>query len=118
MSFQERLKELLEENQINYNVLAVKTKIPVTTLSNYINRGSSPSITQLNILADFFEVSVDYLIGRSDDFGNIVISSGTPAELSEQEKDLLNNFNKLSIFERDSILVQVEALAKKQLIKK
>ena len=120
MLFQQRLKDLLKENQLTYSAVAVETGIPITTLSNYINRGSSPSILQLNLLADFFEVSVDYLIGRSDDFGNVnVVTNG--AELSEHEKTLLECFDKLDIYERESILIQVKALAKRnesQTIKK
>ena len=112
MLFQQRLKELLKENQLTYSAVATKTGIPITTLSNYINRGSSPSITQLNLLADFFEVSVDYLIGRADDFGNVnVITNG--AELSKDEKTLLECFGKLGPFEREAIMIQIKALARK-----
>lgn len=112
MFFRERLKDLIKENQLTYSAVATKTGIPITTLSNYINRGSSPSIIQLSLLADFFEVSVDYLIGRSDDFGNVnVITNG--AELSKDEKTLLDCFNKLGPFEHEAILIQVKALAKK-----
>ncbi len=113
-----RLKELRKNKALTQKQVAQAIGVSAQSYGYYENWINKPDPETLSLLADFFEVSVDYLIGRSDDFGNIVISSGAPAELSEQEKDLLNNFNKLSIFERDSILVQVEALAKKQLIKK
>ncbi|MBQ3219820.1 MAG: helix-turn-helix transcriptional regulator, partial [Clostridia bacterium] len=64
MNFRERLKELLEEKQIKYNSVAQQTEIPVTTLSNYINRGSIPSAEQLIKLANYFNCSIDYLVGR------------------------------------------------------
>ena len=67
MNFQTRFKELLEEKNISYNQVAKQTGIPVTTLSNYINRGSIPSMIQLIILADFFDCTIDYLVGREDD---------------------------------------------------
>lgn len=72
MEFKERLREILKERELNYNTLAKRTGIPVTTLSNYINRSSSPSIIQLRILADYFDCSIDYLVGREDEFGNII----------------------------------------------
>ena len=72
MQFKERLREILKERELNYNTLAKRTGIPVTTLSNYINRSSSPSIIQLRILADYFDCSIDYLVGREDEFGNII----------------------------------------------
>ena len=120
MTFQQRLKDLLDENQIRYITLAHKTGIPVTTLSNYINRGSSPSITQLVEIANFFNVSIDYLVGREDDFGNVTVA-GDGVRLSEQERELLDAFDTLGPFERDGILVQVKALAKmnkREVIKK
>ena len=109
MEFKERLKELLDENGLNYNTLAKKTGIPVTTLSNYINRSSYPSIVQLKILADYFNVSVDYLIGREDEFGNV--SLGSSSSLTKDEQTLLSCFNKISPFERETILKQIKALA-------
>ena len=113
MAFQERFKELLDEKLISYSSVAKKTGIPVTTLSNYINRGSIPSMIQLTLLADFFGCSVDYLIGREDDFGNVSVSS-SPSDLSKDEKTLLERFRKLGPFERESILVQIDALSSEE----
>lgn len=112
MTFQQRLTELLKDNQINYRTVAVKTDIPVTTLSNYINRGSSPSITQLSILADFFEVSVDYLIGRSDDFGNITVAANG-AELQHDEQRLLTAYRSLNKIEQEKLIDDAEFYAKR-----
>lgn len=112
MEFRERLCDLLAEKNINYNTLAKKTNIPVTTLSNYINRGSSPSIIQLNALADFFECTVDYLLGREDDFGNVTVNSPMQ-ELTYLEQRLLTSFNKLDIDEKEKIISDVEYFAGK-----
>lgn len=104
MMFQKRLQELLEERQIRYNALAQKTGIPVTTLSNYINRGSSPSITQLRALADFFDVSVDYLIGREDD----LISYSQNNVFTNKEKRLLKAFMQLDEDAQEKLISDVE----------
>ncbi len=69
MFFVKRLKELVAENGLSYNALAKSTGIPVTTLSNYINRGSLPTAPALCTLAEYFGCSVDYLLGLEDDFG-------------------------------------------------
>jgi len=105
MTFLERFKELINENKINYRTLALKTKIPVTTLSNYINRGSIPSATQLSVLADFFDVSIDYLLGREDDFDNVV---ATTSNLTERESRLLKAFGTLSALEQDKLIADAE----------
>ena len=102
MTFTERLHDLMIEKDINYNTLAKKTSIPVTTLSNYKNRGSLPSITQLSILADFFNCSIDYLVGREDDFGVIQVSGQQPLTTLQQE--LLHYFDKMSDSQKNRLI--------------
>lgn len=101
MNFQERLKELLEIRGLKYNTLSQKTGIPVTTLSNYINRGSSPTITQLSILADFFNVSIDYLIGREDDFGNLVSADSS---LTTEEWELVRSYRNCDRLDKEKLI--------------
>lgn len=115
-----RLKELRKEKGLLQADVAKVLSKTITCICDWERGRTEPSIDDLQKLANFFEVSVDYLIGREDDFGNIVVSSGASAELSGQEKELLENFNKLNIFERDAILIQVKALAnqKEPVIKK
>ena len=115
-----KIKELRIEKKLKQKDVASSINIATNTLSQFENNNGRPSLEVLTLLADFFNVSLDYLVGREDDFGNIVVSSGVPAELSGQEKELLENFNKLNIFERDAILIQVKALAnqKEPVIKK
>lgn len=102
MTFQQRLTELLAENKINYNFLAKQTGIPVTTISNYINRGSHPTVIQLIILADYFKCSIDFLVGREDDFGNVTTLEKN--NLSTKEQNLLNIFRNLSNEKQDKLL--------------
>ncbi len=103
--FQKILKELLEERQIKYNAVAQQTGIPVTTLSNYINRGSSPSITQLRLLADFFDVSVDYLIGR---VGDDLATFDKDKVFTEKEQRLLKAFIRLDAVAQEKLIAQAE----------
>lgn len=117
--FQTRLKELIKEKNLTYSFVAKQTRIPVTTLSNYLNRGSVPSIIQLRSLADFFECSIDYLVGREDDYGNVIAGQSTDQTLTKDESTLLEAFRSLGPFEREAILIQINALAgEKSLIKK
>ena len=101
--FLERLTELMnikcDGKQV---VLAERTGIAQGTISCYFTRGSMPSADQLIRLANFFNCSVDYLLGREDDFGFIQSNADeyTSAEkrivsiyrgLSEREKALFDN---------------------------
>ncbi|MCL6479743.1 MAG: helix-turn-helix transcriptional regulator [Peptococcaceae bacterium] len=66
--FADRIKELRKENNIPMSKLAealgLKSKAAISQFENGINL---PSLDTLVALADFFDVSLDYLVGRSDD---------------------------------------------------
>ena len=107
-----RIKELRLEKQLSQKELASIIGCNQTAVGKYERGFLEPNITTLTLLANFFNVSVDYLIGRADDFGNVnVVTNG--AELTKDEKTLLDCFNKLGVFERDAILIQIKALARK-----
>ena len=64
--FKERLKELRLERNISQQDLGKIVNASKMAVSHWEKGHSEPSISQLIILSDFFEVSVDYLIGKSD----------------------------------------------------
>lgn len=64
--FAERLTDLMQENHLNIKELSAKTKIPRATINGWTLKIASPKIDNLIILADFFGVSVDYLLGREN----------------------------------------------------
>lgn len=66
-----RLFELRTEKQLSQRDMAKALNISQGTYNNWENSNTQPSIEQLIALSKFFEVSVDYLIGNSDDFGVI-----------------------------------------------
>ena len=63
MKFKDRLRELRIEKNISQQQLGNVVKMAV---SHWESGHSEPSIAQLIILSDFFDVSVDYLIGKTD----------------------------------------------------
>lgn len=62
----ERIKELMKEYGLNQVKLAARIGVKQNTVSSWVNGIKEPSIRSLWLLADFFEVSVDYLIGRTE----------------------------------------------------
>ena len=119
MEFIERFKELLNENQLTISDVSVKTGLPRSTVSSYINRKSSPSVLQLKSLANLFGCSIDYLVGRDDDYQIVSSGQSTDQTLSKDEKTMLDAFRTLGPFEREAILIQIKALAgEKSFIKK
>ena len=106
MEFKNILQELLKEKQMNYNQLSKETGIPVTTLSNYINRNSTPSIYQLEILSKYFNTTIDLLIGKEKKENKTII-------LNSKENKLLKFFSLLSEDEKDKIIEDCEYFANK-----
>jgi transcriptional regulator with XRE-family HTH domain len=66
MFFNDRLKALREDNDLTQEELAKILHINRSTLSNYENIGREPNYTLLIKIADYFNVSLDYLLGRID----------------------------------------------------
>ena len=113
MDFFIRLKELTTENNLTVKALSEATKIPRTTINNYMNRGSIPSITQVIVLADFFGCSVDYLIGREDDFGVIQSINPEQRSLTDSERELIDIFRSLSEARQETLLDTMRVMGSK-----
>ena len=65
ISFKDRLKELRLEKNLTQTDLAKVVNMSKMAISHWEKGNSEPSINQLIILSEFFEVSVDYLIGKN-----------------------------------------------------
>ena len=62
----ERLRELMKEEGLNQVKLAEKVGVKQNTISNWLSGKKEPSITSLWLLADYFNVDIDYIVGRKD----------------------------------------------------
>lgn len=70
VGFPERLKKLREERGLSQEELALKLDIPRTSITHYENPKGEvrlPRGKRLESIVDFFGVTVDYLLGRSDE---------------------------------------------------
>ena len=65
--FAERLQELMKEQGLNQVKLAEGAGVKQNTISAWLLKKKEPSVTSLWLLADYFGVDVDYLIGRKSD---------------------------------------------------
>lgn len=89
MEFSKRLKKLREEVGLSQEELAEKLNIPRSSVSHYEGEHARlPRQKRLNEIADFFGVSVDYLIGRAN-----------TKKLTEDEKDFIKDSKELTIGE-------------------
>ena len=63
----QRLREMREKKGENQEQIAKLLGISRTSNTKYENGLHDPSMESLNILAEHFNVSTDYLLGRTDD---------------------------------------------------
>lgn len=65
-TFRKRLKELRIERNVSQQELGKLVNTSKMAVSHWESGHSEPSIAQLITLSTFFEVTVDYLIGKTD----------------------------------------------------
>lgn len=65
--FSKRLKELRTAKNLSFQEMGNVTYLGTLAYKNLEYAEKSPSLSTLIALADYFNVSLDYLVGRSDD---------------------------------------------------
>lgn len=66
MNLKERMKELRKERKLRQEDIAVDLDIAVTTYCRYELGMRDPTLAVLVRMADYYDVTTDYLLGRSD----------------------------------------------------
>ncbi|MBP3337456.1 MAG: helix-turn-helix transcriptional regulator [Clostridia bacterium] len=89
-----RIAELRKEKHLNQVGLAMELNISQYMVSAYENERHQPTADMLITLADFFKVSIDYLIGRSDI--RYQAEDILKNNLTKKEIQLLNLFKELA----------------------
>ncbi|MBR3803908.1 MAG: helix-turn-helix transcriptional regulator [Clostridia bacterium] len=109
MKFSSIFRSLLSEQGFTQQSIANKLNTTQQTVSRWINGQNEPDLKMLNSLADIFNCSVDYLLGREDDFG--VIAGNSNLALTSNESEMLSYFKLLSADLQREAIGFVKALA-------
>lgn len=64
--FNTRLRTLRQEKKLTQSELAQEMNVAKTTIAAYEQGKNEPSMSMLIKISDFFNVSIDYLLGNSD----------------------------------------------------
>ena len=64
MDFSDTLRMLIEEKDITQKELAKQLHLAPSTLGSYVQGSREPDFSTLKQIADYFEVSTDYLLGH------------------------------------------------------
>ncbi|MBQ2743311.1 MAG: helix-turn-helix transcriptional regulator [Oscillospiraceae bacterium] len=91
-NFRNRIRDLREDMDLRQVDVANATGIDQKTLSNYETGKTNPDSTSLIKLANFFGVSIDYLVGYSS------INIKNNKDLSTRLEKIVNEINELRKF--------------------
>ena len=83
----DRLRALRQSINVSQNKLASVLKLPQSGINRYENNQCEPSAKILLRYADFFDVSLDYLYGRTDNPKGKVYSNEPDLEKLHPEMD-------------------------------
>lgn len=98
-----RIAMLRKEKGWGQKQLASYLKVSVSTISNYEQSVHSPDLSILSKLADLFEVSADYLLGRTDSRCSLLdLNEGLAGEYTFQ--DLADTVLAIDAQERKSLM--------------
>lgn len=75
-----RILDLMQKNGITAHKLEVEAPIAISSIQAWKNGKSKPSLEAVSKIADYFGVSVDYLLGKTD--------NPTPPEKSDGKPKL------------------------------
>ena len=100
-----RLKELREEKSISQQKLVENLGISQASVSKYEKGLAEPNLQLLCRMAEYFHVSADYLIGKSEHKSPLQTDS-----LSEEDAQLLYRFQTLAPHQQEKVQIYIAGL--------
>ena len=97
----ENLKKLREEVKISQKQLAEFIGVSQQSINKYENHNIEPDIETMIRIADYFNTSVDYLIGHTD--LRRKIEETQPYDLNANECQIIDRYRKLSTTQKNCI---------------
>jgi transcriptional regulator with XRE-family HTH domain len=102
--------KLCEKNHTKPNTIAKEIGISSATCTKWKN-GAIPNGETLLKLAERFNCSVDYLLGRTDEPNLITTKSKV---IAKDDEELLNLINNLPLVERAKIILALDEMKNKE----
>ena len=99
MSFGKTLRILIEERNMTQKELAKQLNLAPSTIGNYIQDVREPDFSTLKVLANYFDVSIDYILNLTN-----IKEKYSPSKIV----NVTNNMNRLNEIRNDLDLLQIE----------
>lgn len=108
--FSENLKTLRKQKRLTGAKLAHKLNISHSTLASWETGRHIPHLADIIRIADFFEVSIDELLGRNEEITNLIDSNNTDPQETFFENffDFLKKHEEFSDKDVEDIQLMIE----------
>lgn len=106
-----RLKEIRIENGKTQQDIVNYLHCSYNKYASWEQGRTQPSIEDLIILSDYFNVSIDYLVGREAEDGVVIVSGN---ELSKDESALIDKLRCLDPLNKELAYQYVDFLSERQ----
>lgn len=108
----ENIKKLRKEKGFSQQELANRFHVSQQSIHKYENDLATPDFRLLIDMAEFFNTSVDYLIGATDVRCRII--EREECMLDEEEQLLIKNYRALSTYQRKIVSMVMEGYNEKK----
>ena len=109
MNFGNNLKDLRETWNITQGQLAEYLQVSRPTIAGYETKSRQPDFEKLEKIANYFHVSIDYLISGSE-AANIDIHLKKEPNEKSLDRDVIMAYRKLSLESKQDVLKYIELL--------
>ena len=106
MALADKLRTLRLENNMTQEYVAERMNMARSTIAGYETKNRQPSHEKLTAFANLFHVSIDYLL--NDESTEIILAESR--ELSDDARDLLIRYQRLSIRSKKDLFKQLHLL--------
>ena len=103
----EKLKQLRIEKGISQQQLADVIMVSQQSINKYENHNVEPEISTMIKIANYFNVSVDYLVGRTEI--RDIVTKEKMSDLSDSEVKVIEGLRKLKSKQKDCVLTVIDS---------
>ena len=100
------LRKLREEKGISQKQLGDVIRVSQQSVNKYENHSVEPDISTMTAIADYFCVSLDYLVGRTQIKSPAKITSR--CDLTSEEQIFIEKYRSLNEKQKESIAIIIE----------
>lgn len=107
-----KLRELRKDLKLSQTEVAKKLGLQYFTYGKWEQEKAEPSANDLVKLAEIFDVTVDYLLGRTDELGEIAPGNNVSSGYTAAEQRLIQDYRTLDEEQRKAVRIVLDMFVK------